>query len=127
MSRQSDPSPSERHVVARHALDDLGNERDDHALVRVRCGRSHHVAAVFDTAVGPVFESLVGPHAHGDRDFVDTAHHGNLHGTPYVDLLDAGRFADDLVPAHCECGRHELSRSEMQRAIKAHQHTIMLS
>ena len=48
-----------------------------------------------------MFESLVGPHAHGDRDFVDTAHNWNLHGTRYVDLLDAGRFADDLVPARC--------------------------
>ena len=72
-----------------------------------------------------MFESLVGPHAHGDRDFVDTAHNWNLHGTRYVDLLDAGRFADDLVPARC--GGHELSRAEMQRAVKAHQHTILLS
>jgi hypothetical protein len=127
MSRQRDLDPSERHVVARHALEALGDERDDHALVRVRCGRSHHVAAVFDTVVGPVFESLVGPHAHGDRDFVDTAHHGKLHGTPYVDLLDADGVADDLVPARCECGIHELSRAEMSRAIKTHQHTILLS
>jgi hypothetical protein len=127
MSRHVDPSPTERKVVARHALDELGNERDDHALLRVRCGRSHHFAAVFDTSAGPVFESLVGPHAHGDRDFVDTAHHANRHGTRYVDLLEAGRFADDLVPAYCECGAHELSRTEMQRAMKAHQHTILLS
>lgn len=127
MSRHADSGPAERQVLARHALDDLGNERDDHALLRVRCGRSHHVAAVFDTPAGPVFESLVGPHAHGDRDFVDTAHHANRHGTRYVDLLEGGRFADDLVPAYCECGMHELSRAEMQRAIKAHQHTILLS
>jgi hypothetical protein len=49
----------------------LVNELDDQPLVRVRCGHSHYVAAVFDTAIGPVFESLVGPRAHGDRDFVD--------------------------------------------------------
>jgi hypothetical protein len=126
MSHQTDASPGERRVVAERALDALGKDRDDHALVRVRCGRSHHVAAVFDTSVGPVFESTVGPHAHGDRDFVDTAHHGNVHGTAYVDLLDAGRFTDDLVPARCECGTHELSRTEMRRAINTHQHTILL-
>lgn len=127
MSRQIDPNPSERRVMAKHALDELGNERDNHAVVRVRCGRSHHVAAVFDTAVGPVFESVIGPHAHGGRDFVDTAHGGNRHGTRYVDLLDAAPFGDDLVPARCECGTYELSRAEMQRAIKAHEHTILLS
>ena len=127
MSRQVDLSPTEREVVARHALDDLGNGRDDHALLRVRCGRSHHVAAVFDTSAGPVFESLLGPHAHGDRDFIDTAHHGSVHGTRYVDILEAGHFTDDLVPARCECGIYELSRTEMQRAIKAHQRTILLT
>jgi hypothetical protein len=127
MSRHIDLSPTERQVVARDALDALGNERDDHALLRVRCGRSHHVAAVFDTAEGPVFESIVGPHAHGDRDFIDTAHHGNKRGTRYVDILEAGRFDEDLVPAYCECGTHELSRAELQRAIKAHQHTILLT
>lgn len=127
MNRHIDLSPTERQDVARQALDDLGKERDDRALVRVRCGRSHHVAAVFDTAAGPVFESLLGPHAHGDRDFVDTGHHGSLHGTRYVDLLDGGHLAEDLVPARCECGIHELSRTELQRAIDAHQHTIQLS
>lgn len=128
MSRQTDAaSPSERHDLARHALDTLGKDRDEHALVRVRCGRSHHVAAVFETDDGPVFEALVGPHAHGDRDFIDTAHHGTLHGTPFVDLLDAGPFTDDLLPARCECGTHELSRAEIQRAIQAHQRTIFLS
>jgi hypothetical protein len=79
------------------------------------------------SAVGPVFESLVGPHAHGTAIFVDTAHHGNLHGTAYVYLLDASRFDDDLVPARCERGTHELSRAEMPGAIKAGQHTILLS
>ena len=113
--------------MARHVLDDLGNERDDHALVRVRCGRSHHVAAVFDTAVGPVFESLVGPTCTWRPRFCRYGASRDLHGTRYIDLLDAGRFADDLVPARCECGTHELSRAEMQRAIKAHQHTILLS
>ena len=53
---------------------------------------------------------------------VDTAHHANLRGTPRRRPL-----ADDLVRAYCECGTHELSRAEMQRAINAHQHTILLT
>lgn len=126
MRQQMDPSPTARQAAAREALDALGDERDDRALVRVRCGRSHHVAAVFGTTAGPVFESLIGPHAHGDRDFVDTAHHGTKKGTRYVDVLDAD-FADDLVPATCECGTHELSRTELLRAIKANQRTIQLN
>lgn len=128
MSRKTDAaSPSERRVLAGQALDELGTGRDEHAVVRVRCGRSHHVAAVFDTVDGPVFEALVGPHAHGDRDFIDTAHHGTVHGTRFVDFLDADAFADDLLPARCECGTHELSRAELQRAVQAHQRTIFLS
>lgn len=126
MSSQIDLSPTEREAMARGALDDLGKDRDDRALLRVRCARSHHVAAVFDTSVGPVFESVLGPHAHGDRDFVDTAHHGTQKGTGYTDLLQAGRFTDDLVLAGCECGTHELSRVEMQRAIESHERTILL-
>ncbi len=128
MRQQMDPSPTARQARARDALDALGDERDDRALVRVRCGRSHHVAAVFDTSAGPVFESLIGPHAHGgDRDFVDTAHHGDRKGTRFVDVLDAGRFADDLVPATCECGTHELSRAELQHAVDVNQRTIFLT
>lgn len=127
MSSQVDSTPTERQDVAHRALDALGSDRNDHALLRVRCGRSHHVASVFDTPVGQVFETLVGPHAHGDRDFIDTAHHGNRRGSHYVDLLEGGRFVDDMVPAHCECGSYELSRAEMQRAIKAHEQTMQLT
>jgi hypothetical protein len=126
MSRPIDLSPTEREAAARGALEDLGSDRDGGAVLRVRCGRNHHVAAVFDTPVGLVYQSLVGPHAHGDRDFVDTAHHGSQKGRRYTDLLEAGPFTDDRVLAGCECGRHELSRAEMQRAINAHERTILL-
>lgn len=126
MSSHINLSPTEREAVARGALDDLGTDRDDRVLLRVRCASSHHVAAVFDTPVGPVFESVVGPHAHGGHDFVDTAHHGTHRGSRYTDLLEAGRFSDDLVPAGCECGTRELSRAEMQRAIQSNARTMQL-
>ncbi|WP_228000265.1 hypothetical protein [Nocardia australiensis] len=127
MSNLADLSPAERQLAARRAVDDLGQGRDDHAVLRVRCGRSHHVATVFDTTVGAVYESSVGPHAHGHRDFVDEPHHASRTGTRFADLLDGDRFTDDLVPAHCECGSYELSRTDMRRAIDADQHTIQLT
>ncbi|MBI3214466.1 MAG: hypothetical protein HYZ38_11635 [Mycobacterium sp.] len=127
MSQHVDLSPTERAAVAMRAIDDLGDERDDRALLRLRCGRSHHVGAVFDTAIGAVFESRVGPHAHGDRDFIDVAHQGGRHGTRFADLLQAGPMTSDIVPAGCECGTHELSRKEMQKAIAAHRRNIILS
>lgn len=127
MSDPADLAPAERQLAARQAVDDLGHDRDDHALLRVRCGRSHHVAAVFDTAIGQVYESLVGPHAHGRRDFIDEAHHGSRHGSRFVDLLDGDGLTDDLVPASCECGTHELPRTQLRQAIDAHQRTIQLT
>lgn len=127
MSLNTDLNPAGRKLLAQCALDGLGSNRDNRTLLRVRCGRSHHVAAVIDTDAGPVFESRVGPHAHGDRDFVDTAHHGGRRGSRYIDLLDGDRFADDLVPAYCECGGHQLSRAQMQRAIATHDRTILLT
>ncbi|MGS2810499.1 hypothetical protein [Nocardia sp. MW-W600-9] len=119
-------SPSERHRVARLAVAELGADRDNRTLLRVRCGRSHHVAAVFDTSAGAVYESLVGPHAHGQRDFVDEPHHGATHGTRYIDLLNGGPLIDDQLPASCECGSYHLSRTEVRRAMDEGKHTLQL-
>ncbi|MEV5837582.1 hypothetical protein [Nocardia sp. NPDC052112] len=77
--------------------------------------------------MGEVYESSVGPHAHGQRDYIDEAHHANRHGTRYTDTLRGDRFSDDLVPAYCECGMHELSRTELRHAIDAHRRTIQLT
>lgn len=124
MSPTTDLNPRQR--AARRALDDLGSSRDDHTLLRVRCGRSHHVATVFGTAAGAVFESRVGSHAHGRRDFTDEAHHTARHGTCFVDLLNGDPYTEDLVPAACECGSWELSRTRLQKAIDTHQRTLRL-
>ncbi|MGW3543105.1 hypothetical protein ACWDNI_21565 [Nocardia niigatensis] len=127
MSNPTNLSPSERQLAARRALDDLGRDRDDHALVRVRCGRSHHVATVFDTAAGAVYETQIGPHAHGRRDYVDETHHADRRHSHYVDLLEGDRYTDDLLPAHCECGNHALSRTQMRHAIDTHERTVQLA
>ncbi|MEV2225945.1 hypothetical protein AB0E01_39650 [Nocardia vinacea] len=127
MPHPADLSPTERQLRARNAVDELGPYRDEHAVVRVRCGRSHHVATVFDTPMGVVYVSSVGPHAHGHRDFVDEPHHASRHGTTYADLLEGDPLTEDTVPAYCECGTHELSRAELRHAVDAHQRTIQLS
>ncbi|WP_067884810.1 hypothetical protein [Nocardia vaccinii] len=124
MNQPTDLGPDQRQLLVRRALDD--RDHDVHVLLRVRCGRGHHVATVFGTVAGAVYESWVGMHAHGRRDFVDEAHHAPRKRTRYVDLLDAGRVTDDVVPAGCECGGHGLSRAEMRGAIDAHTHTLQL-
>ncbi|MTE14214.1 hypothetical protein [Nocardia aurantiaca] len=125
MTKTSKLSAPERRLLAQRALDSMP-QRGEQVVVQVRCGRGHHVAAVFDTPVGPVFRSATGPHAHGSRDFVDAAHGKNHHGTPYVDLLAGDEFVDDTVPASCECGPHTLARTRLQQAVTAHERTIQL-
>ena len=51
---KTNPSPAERRHAAQTALQALSTQRDEHLLCSVRCTRSHHVAAVYDTAAGPV-------------------------------------------------------------------------
>ncbi|WP_155981357.1 hypothetical protein [Nocardia sp. BMG111209] len=75
MNNRTDLGTAERQQAAARALDALGRSRGEHVLLRVRCGRGHHVAAVIATPAGVVFESRIGGHAHGRRDFVDEAHH----------------------------------------------------
>ncbi|WP_245401914.1 hypothetical protein [Nocardia albiluteola] len=125
MTKISKLSAPERRRMAEGALDSIVH-RSEHVLVHVRCGRGHHIAMVFDTPAGPVFQSAPGPHAHGARDFVDTAHGAHRHGSRYVDLLAGDDTVDDALPASCECGPYTLSRARLQQAIADHQHTIQL-
>ena len=104
------PASDSRHGRAERALLALGGDLAEHQLFNVQCPRSHHVAAVFSTPSGLVYRALTGPHAHGSRDRVDTAHHGHRRGLEYVDMLDAGPGADDEMPAWCDCGPRTLSR-----------------
>ncbi|MCX4095857.1 hypothetical protein [Nocardia sp. alder85J] len=126
MNGPTDLGTAERQLTALHALERLGRDRDGHALLRVRCGRGHRVATVFATTLGAVYESRVGGHAHGRRDFVDEPHRTERHGRRYIDLLAGDRFAADRLPASCECGPHELSRADLRRAVGAHQRLVQL-
>jgi hypothetical protein len=112
--------------TAREALETLGKHLADHQRLNVQCRHSHHVAGVYDTAAGLVYRSVTGPHAHGSKDFVDTAHHGADRGHTYVDLLAPGPMSEDGLPAWCDCGSWTLSRRELLGQVEAGDHTVHL-
>ena len=60
-----------------------------------------------------MYHAIEGPHAHGSKDRVDTAHHGGTRGADFVDLLAAGPMSDDGLPAWCDCGPWTLSRERL--------------
>ncbi|MEV0297542.1 hypothetical protein [Nocardia sp. NPDC050710] len=125
MSKTSKLSAPERRHIAERTLDATVGHAEV-VLVQVRCGRGHRVAAVIETPAGPVFRSVIGLRAHGDRDFVDTGHGAHHHGSRYADLLAADDIVDDAVPASCECGSHTLSRTRLEQAIADRERTIQL-
>lgn len=116
-----------RRRSAERALEALGPARGDHQRLSVQCPHGHHVAAVFETEAGLVVRAVTGPHAHGSKDFVDTAHHGGTHGVVYVDLLEPASTTDDVLPAWCDCGPRNLSRAEIRREVRPEHHTMHLS
>ncbi len=106
-------NPQDRRQAAEDALEALGPERSRHQRLSVQCPRSHHLAAVYETDAGLVYYAIEGPHAHGSRDRVDTAHHGGDRGTEHIDMLAGDAMSDDGLPAWCDCGTYTLSRSEL--------------
>jgi hypothetical protein len=97
----------------------------DSRVLDVQCTHSHHVAAVFTTADGPVVQTHRGRHAHGQRDRVDTPHHGHP-TSAWTDFVDAGPLADDKLPAWCECGPWTLSRAELAAWVAAGEGRVVL-
>jgi len=118
---------SHRQHLAAEALGRLGRARGDHQLVSVQCSRSHHLAAVYDTDAGPVYVALTGPHAHGAKDRVDTAHHGGRRGTEHVDLLMPGRRLPETLPAWCDCGPRTVARADLLDALRDRVRTLRLT
>lgn len=115
----------ERQERAEGALSALGSHRSDREVLLVECRRGHRVAAVYETPIGPVFVSRIGPHAHGDKDLPDTGHHVERPGREFVDTLD-GKGADDGLPVWCDCGNRTLSRSELAGDIAAARRTTLV-
>lgn len=101
-----------RQRQAQQALAELGPSKAESERLSVQCRRSHHIAAVYDTAIGPVIVTHPGSHAHGSKDFIDTGHHASRR-PDRLDLLQADRGVDDGIPAWCDCGPVELSRAQL--------------
>lgn len=116
----------ERRELAAHALAGLGSHRSEHLQLGVQCRHAHHLAAVYLTDAGLVYQARSGPHSHGSKDFIDTGQHGSRGGKEYVDLLEAGPEADDGLPAWCGCGPRTLSRSELRGHINGGRRTVLL-
>ncbi len=107
----STPSVRQRHAA--EILAALGHSLRDARALSVHCANGHHVAAVYRTPEGPVVQTTPGRRAHGDRDRADTPHHGGRQPRHWQDFLVADQFADDALPAWCECGPWTLSRSQI--------------
>ena len=90
------------------------------------CQHGHHVAAVYRTPAGLVYQADTGPHAHGSKDFVDTAHGSHSRGNEFTDLLEADEMTADDVPAWCDCGHRTLSRAELAELVRSGRGTIHL-
>ena len=114
-----------RSRQAQQALDDLGADRAAAERMSVQCPRAHHVAAVYDTDIGPVILTHPGPHAHGSKDFVDTGHHATAHADR-LDLLRTGPGVADGIPAWCDCGPVELSRTLLLARLRAGDRTMRI-
>lgn len=120
----SQTTSERRRRIAADALALLGTQRSEHQRLSVQCPHSHHLAAVYETEAGLVYHAIEGPHAHGSKDRIDTAHHGGPRGTEHVDLLAGDPMSDDGLPAWCDCGPHTLSRSELLKEAAAGQRTV---
>jgi hypothetical protein len=116
--RTNRASVGERRQIAQAALEALGTRRSDWLRVEVQCGKSHRVAAVYDTHAGLVYASVTGPHGHGARDFVRPEQRRRCGGKEYTDLLSSDSVVDDTLPAWCGCGPRTLSRAELITAVR---------
>ena len=117
-----------REKVARRAYEALGPSPSQSAVLQVSCDRSHHLAAVYQTEVGPVFHSVLHSKAHGRRDYFDAGHHASRLGVDWFDLLDPENdpgIGDELA-AGCECGPYTLSRALLIRHIAEGQTRIVI-
>lgn len=114
-----------RRSQAQNALASLRDHRSDRQKLVVECRRAHHVAAVYATDLGLVYVSHIGPHAHGDLDLPDTGHRVERPGREFVDMLHA-TWADDGLPAWCDCGNRTLSRTDLAAEIAAGRHTLLV-
>jgi hypothetical protein len=116
----------DRRAEAERALEQVAAELSANRLLAVQCANGHHVAGVYRTDVGPVVQAATGRHAHGRRDRVDTPHGGSQSSGPWTDLLEPAAFADDTLPAWCDCGPWTLSRADLAAWIDRGERRVVL-
>ena len=116
-------SMKDRRRIAAEAHSALEHGGRDAIRLRVMCPQAHHVAVVYDTDVGLVYETPVRRHAHGDRDLLDLTHK-TQRITHWYDLLDVD--GDDALIASCECGERSLSRQALLEWIAADEKRVVI-
>ncbi|UYP18520.1 hypothetical protein OED52_17990 [Rhodococcus sp. Z13] len=119
--------PTERRKIALAAVKELGPQRTEKAITKVRCPKGHTLAAVYPTTAGKVIVSRSGPGGRGSRDREATPHNGTSLNSEFVDTLEATQFEDDAVPSGCACGPRTLSRKKIQDAVDTHEHVVTLT
>jgi hypothetical protein len=125
MTQQAAPNEARRRA-ARDAWAALPHGGHDAVRLQVQCGRSHHVATVYDTGDGFVIVTRVRARSHGSRDRVDEPH-GDQAVAQWIDFLaTADPTSDDAVPAWCDCGHRTLSRADMQGWITAGERRVIV-
>lgn len=111
---------------ADRALASLPHGGHDAITLRVQCGKSHHVATVYDTAAGLVYAAPVRARSHGSFDLPDEPHSGHQ-PRRWLDLLEVPTPAgDDALPAWCDCGHRTLSRAEVRTWVAEGEHRVIV-
>ena len=100
-----------------------------HAAIRLRvhCAVNHHVAKIYETDSGLVYESTIRRHSHGDRDLPDKPH-GDHEPTRWLDFLTVSDdpTTDDVLPAWCDCGPRSLSRQAIRSWVASGEQRVVI-
>ena len=117
-----------REKTASRAFEALGQNPSDNLVLMVQCPHSHHLAAIYDTAAGHVYHSVLHAVSHGRKDYEDLGHHASRLGRDWFDLLDvADPAVSDDLEAGCECGPYSLSRQQLIQQIADGEKRVIVS
>ncbi len=116
-----------RSKQAQEAWEALPHGGHDEVRLRVQCSQGHHVANVYDTAIGSVYAATVRARSHGSRDRVDEPH-GAHEARRWFDILEVpdDTSCDDALPAWCDCGHRVLSRVALLQWIATGEHRVVV-
>ena len=124
MSHQDEKADVARRGV--RSTDADGVDDHDERLLSVLCRRRHHVASIYDTPAGLVFEALTGGPRRVWIDLLSSEDRNPVAPVGYVDLLEPTLSGDNEIAAWCACGPWTLSRRLLQRQVSAGLGTVVL-